>query len=756
MAENIGLQIQLSPKIESASVQAAVEKAAARTKLTIPEVHVKRLVLSKAAQKALDINSVTLKKIDARAAITSLKKDLESIFAAMQVDGLKISIKDTGLEAVYQKAADGASDAARRTSEIGAELDAAQKKAAALGSVYKSAFSKLEQTGQGGSAKEDQLTQKYTAAKNAYTNYINAIKAGNADLIASTKQQATAAEAALSEVVNQYKLQGDALSKFNSQITQLKNTSSALGSMTGVDQSALSAFNDQITAIEREVSGLDSLTGQAFTDTKARIEGAISAAKTFGSSIKSAAAGISNDLNPVYNLLNQIKSFRDSNSRIIGTEFDVRMTGIEESLRGIIKNGSYAKTALQNLREGFNEVKVSAAEAGATGKSFITEISRVASSIGGLMLARQVFMYARQGAREMYNAVKEVDDAMTQLKIVTQGTDAQMRRFFEASAESANKLGKSVSDVLDSVQTFSRLGYNLDEALKLSEAANMMSNVANTSVDSATTGLTSIIKAYGMQVSDVEHVSDVLVSLGAHYAISSEELMDAFTRSASALNATGTSFEKSAALLAAANSTIQDSSVIGTALKTVSARLRGSKTDLESLGESVDGLAEGFSKYREEIMALTGFDIMENAETGDFKDIFDIFVGLSENWDKLSETSQARVSEILGGTRQLSVISGIISNISDATNAYSDSMNSAGVSTKANEVYLDSISGKLGQLQSSFQVLSTDVLDSEAVKNVITLLTQLLDILDSVIDKLGVLRTVGLFGGGFAFFKNLD
>ena len=89
-----------------------------------------------------------------------------------------------------------------------------------------------------------------------------------------------------------------------------------------------------------------------------------------------------------------------------------------------------------------------------------------------------------------------------------------------------------------------------------------------------------------------------------------------------------------------------------------------SKSDLEELGESTEDLAEGFSKYAKEIKALTGFDIM--IDDTHFKDLYDIMEGIAGVWDKLSDTQQARVAEILGGTRQLQVISSIIGNWSDA------------------------------------------------------------------------------------------
>lgn len=41
-------------------------------------------------------------------------------------------------------------------------------------------------------------------------------------------------------------------------------------------------------------------------------------------------------------------------------------------------------------------------------------------------------------------------------------------------------------------------------------------------------------------------------------------------------------------------------------------RIRGAKTELEEAGESTDGMVESTAKLREEIMALSGVDIMLN------------------------------------------------------------------------------------------------------------------------------------------------
>lgn len=381
--------------------------------------------------------------------------------------------------------------------------------------------------------------------------------------------------------------------------------------------------------------------------------------------------------------------------------------------------------------------------------------TRVRSLLAGLVLAK-----VTQYLRDIYKNVVDIDGALTRLRIVTGASERQMEKFLSNSTRLAKELGASIKDVIASVETFSRLGYGLTDATILSKYATILSKVADVSSEEATKGLTSILKGYGFDPSDSEHIADVLVEVGQKYAVSASELMTAYEKAGAALNATNTSFEKSAGLIAAANASVQDASVVGTALKTVSARIRKSKADLDDLGESADDLAESWSVYAEEIKALTGFNIMVEGSKTQFKDLYDIFSGLAQVWDNLgedAETTQARVAEILGGSRQFQVISSILSNWDDAAGAYTDALNSAGTSMQAMSIYTDSVQGRVEQLKSTFQEFSEDLLDSSIVKGVTTIVTCVLTLLDSIvklIDLIGGLNTVlGITAGLVAVIK---
>lgn len=406
-----------------------------------------------------------------------------------------------------------------------------------------------------------------------------------------------------------------------------------------------------------------------------------------------------------------------------------------QEIRALLSQGG-SEDDLDKLTELYNKLTAAVAKSSANVKTWGDKMkatfgSKLRTAIAGLGIGN-VTMQLRQ----MYTNVVEIDGALTQLQIVTGATDDKMREFLTSSIKLSKELGASVKDTLGTIETFSRLGYNLEDSSTLARYTSILANVAGVDAGSATTGLTSIIKGFNLNVSESEHIADVLIQVGQKYAISAGELMEAFSRSGAALGSTGMSFEKSAAILAAANAAVQDSSTVGTALKTISARIRGSKTELSELGEDVEELSEGFSKYAVELKSLTGFNIMVEGSTTEFKDLYDIMLGVSQAWGDLSDTSRARVAEILGGTRQFQVISSILSNMSDATGAYSDALNSAGVAEAANELFTSSINGKIKQLKASFEELSVTVVNSELIKFVVSSL-------DSIVTGLNKLLSIG-------------
>lgn len=166
------------------------------------------------------------------------------------------------------------------------------------------------------------------------------------------------------------------------------------------------------------------------------------------------------------------------------------------------------------------------------------------------------------------------------------------------------------------------------------------------------------------------------------------------------------------------------------ALKTTSARIRSAKSELIEMGEEVDDLVLSSSKYRGEIQALSGVDIMKDANT--YKSVYEILVEIAKVYDSLSDINKAQLLEDLGGKRNAQVIASIITNLRDLQGSYEATQNAVGTLAAANETYLDSIQGKMNQLSTSYEQLSTKLLSSQVVKIVVDGLKLLVNTLNAV------------------------
>ena len=75
------------------------------------------------------------------------------------------------------------------------------------------------------------------------------------------------------------------------------------------------------------------------------------------------------------------------------------------------------------------------------------------------------------------------------------------------------------------------------------------------------------------------------------------------------------------------------------------------KQELVDMGEETDGMVESTSKLRDQIKALTGFDIMEDENT--FKNIMEIVIGIGDAWEGLTDLERAGLLESLAGDLNL-------------------------------------------------------------------------------------------------------
>lgn len=81
----------------------------------------------------------------------------------------------------------------------------------------------------------------------------------------------------------------------------------------------------------------------------------------------------------------------------------------------------------------------------------------------------------------------------------------------------------------------------------------------------------------------------------------------------------------------------------------------------------------------------------------------------------------------------------ILENYERAEEILKTSQESSGSALKENEVYLESIQGRLDKFNATWESLSANLLDSDIAKGAISSFTGLINVLDIIVDKVGVL-----------------
>lgn len=566
----------------------------------------------------------------------------------------------------------------------------------------------------------------------------------------------------------------DFLANYQTMLTALQRSAGNKGFKdNGIYQQTENALKKMVEEAEKVESAADVPTfiaamAKQFENAKTPIESisdALNAVKTkigetkaeadkFNGNLKS-QRDVNTYIKSVSNSLYTAQRYLSNNSKITTDpamyarylEYIERYQKLLESGKITQQNGQeYASKASKE----FAELKKAVQDAGLETDTLAMKFKKLFETNIKSQFASQVISMVEQGLRQIYQNVVNIDSAMTELKKVTNETDNTYDAFLDDAGTRAKNLGASISDIVTASADFARLGYNLKDSKELADAAVLYQHVGDgiSSVNDASESIISTMKAFGVEAKDVTGIVDKFNEVGNNYAISSAGVGSALQRSASALHTAGNTLDQSIGMIVAANDVAQDPESVGNALKVLSLRIRGAKTDLEQMGESTDDVAVSTSKLREQIKALTnvdgkgGFDIL--TKSGDFKSTYEIMEGIANVWKKMNDVDKASLLEQVAGKNRANVVSGMLDNWKDAQDAAKTAAESAGSATKENETYLDSINGKISQFTAAFEKLSKDVLDSDLIKFFIELATHIANLADEavkLVDNFGLIPT---------------
>lgn len=444
--------------------------------------------------------------------------------------------------------------------------------------------------------------------------------------------------------------------------------------------------------------------------------------------------------------INKLKSYT-------GADFGLKkeVDDLEKKILSLGKNGNASELmrqliALENKFDSTNNAA----------KSFLDTIKEKtwyswAGNLASMFSIYDVINLGRTGIQ----VITDLDTAFTEMKKVSDETTQSLKNFQSESFALADKVGTTAKTIQDSTADWMRLGESLNEAKKSASTSNILLNVSEfNNISDATDSLVAMSQAY--KDLDKLTIVDKLNEVGNNYSISTDELAQGLQKSAATLSLMGNTIDEAAALITTANSVIRDADSVSAGLRTISLRLVGTseaEEELSAMNEEVDAFVKATNSKKQQIIkdytsvasnAYQGFDILD--ENGNYKNTYEILLGIAKIYKEIQEQDKklgtnhatALVEELAGKNRS-NIAAAILQDPEQIESVLKSSQEAAGSAQKELNSYLDSIEGRTQKLQNKAQEFWYRAIDTDVIKDGISLLTNLLDLITSIVDKVGLL-----------------
>ena len=343
-------------------------------------------------------------------------------------------------------------------------------------------------------------------------------------------------------------------------------------------------------------------------------------------------------------------------------------------------------------------------------------------AISHWLSAQMIITKVREGIHQAWTDIQGLDKAMTNIAVVTDMSVSDLWGKIDEYMAIAQEYGVTTQGVYEVSQLYYQQGLSTNEVMEATTETLKMARIAGMDYAEAADAMTVAIRAFKMEMSDAQIITDVYSKVAAVTASDSEELAIAMSKTASSAESVGSSFENTTAMLAVMIETTRESAQnLGSALKSIISRYGEMKTGLtvDSEGEAID--------YNKVDTALQSVGISIKDAQGQFRDFDDVIFELSKKWDSLDKNTQRYIATIMAGNRQQSRFIALVDNwerLDEVSKAAYDSED-AGLLQYAKT--LDSLETKLNALSTSFQQFYMNIVNGGFFKGIVDIITSMLN-----------------------------
>ena len=237
--------------------------------------------------------------------------------------------------------------------------------------------------------------------------------------------------------------------------------------------------------------------------------------------------------------------------------------------------------------------------------------------------------------------------------------------------------------------------YDLQQSAQLAEYSIKLANASQQDSSVTSDQITAIMNSYGLS-NDMNKLKKALDSWALVANVSAadvEELAKASQKAASVAATTGVDLDQLNAQIATIESVTREApEQIGNGLKTLYARF----SDLKLGGTLDDGVDLGKVT---EVLDRIGVAVLD-AE-GKMRNVGDIMEDMMEIWSDLDQTQKAAVAQTVAGKYQVGRFTALMNSPQLYDEYINASINASGTLDQMNEEFVQSLEGRMNQLQAA-------------------------------------------------------
>lgn len=495
----------------------------------------------------------------------------------------------------------------------------------------------------------------------------------------------------------------------NKNVIELKFGVSGGGKISG--ESGRQILQD-IQSIAKEIneSGVTKLKFSLDTD---------SIEKEVRSTNKKITKSIAQDSGKFLRAYNQLYKYMDK----YGDKLE--KSGLMGGFKGLQSALDSGNITAKQFQDTFNNLKLDAIKAGVETTNVFDKLNSVLKTNIKQRAVTAIAGFSVQQLKEVYDNVVKLDSAVVNLSMVTGYNRDRTKELVASYSEMAQELGAVTSEVAAAADDWLRQGYSLEDTNELIKTSTVLSKIGLIDSAEATQYLTSAIKGYKVEINDAMSIADKLSAVDMAAAVSVGGLAEGMSKTANSARLAGVEMDTLLGYLAAVGEvTQQDMASIGNAFKTMFARYSNVK-----LNKLVDDDGESLNDY-ERILTRVGIRLRDNL--GEFRDFTDVLDDVQAKWSSLTEVEQSAIATALGVTRQKENVLTLMENYGKAMEYAGISADSAGTAMEKYDAYSQGIEANIARARASFESLSTNLLNSDAVVTFVKLTNGALQFADAL------------------------